>query len=115
MSDAQRLSHEVAVSSAAKGGFMMQLAPAVIILSLLCAACQNTDANLRRETARVVGSIVPDQVELSEVSRGMTGVDWRAATPKGSYKCSADDMLRRVNCVKSWGLVLPIAGIGNIS
>ena len=77
------------------------------ILSLLafgfmCTGClsQNTDANLRRESARSIGDLTPDQVTVSEVDRGMFNVDWKAVTPKGNYRCSADDMLRRANCVK---------------
>jgi len=63
-------------------------------------ACANTDANLRRETARSIGDLTPNEVVVSDVDRGAMNVDWKAATPKGNYKCSADDMLRRVNCVK---------------
>jgi len=72
----------------------------LLVIGFICTGCQNTDANLRRETARSIGDLTPDQVDVSEVDRGMTNVDWKAATPKGTYRCSADDMLRRVNCVK---------------
>jgi hypothetical protein len=72
----------------------------IISISFMCSACQNTDASLRRETARSIGNLTPDQITLSDVDRGMNNVDWQAITPKGKYKCSADDNLRRVNCVK---------------
>ncbi len=62
--------------------------------------CANTSANLQRETARFVGGILSEQVEVKDVERGMTEVKWKAVTPKGLYKCEADDMLRRVNCIK---------------
>jgi len=42
----------------------------------------------------------PNLQTISHVKRGMMNVDWKAATPKGNYSCSADDMVRRVNCVK---------------
>jgi hypothetical protein len=71
-----------------------------LLASFLCAACANTDVNLRRETARFIGDLTPDEVSVSNVNRGLSNVDWIAATPKGRYKCSADDMLRRVSCVK---------------
>jgi hypothetical protein len=72
----------------------------LLAIGFMCTACQNTDVNLRRETARSIGDLTPDQITVSEVDRGMTNVDWKAATPKGNYRCSADDMLRRVKCVK---------------
>ena len=43
---------------------------------------------------------IPGQVTVSDVDRGVTNVDWKAATPKGNYRYSADDMVRRVNCIK---------------
>jgi len=79
---------------------MRKMTIVMFVIGSTCTACQNTDANLRRETARFIGGLTPDQVTVSEVDRGMTNVDWKAATPKGKYRCSADDMLRRVNCVK---------------
>ena len=72
----------------------------LVFATLILIACANTDANLKRETARNIGNLTPDEVTVSNIDRGMTNVDWQATTPKGNYKCSADDMLRRVNCVK---------------
>jgi len=63
--------------------------------------CANTTPNLQRETARNIGgNMSPEQVQVSNVKRGMTSVKWGAETPQGVYDCSADDMLRRVHCVK---------------
>jgi uncharacterized protein YcfL len=72
----------------------------VIIVCLLAAGCASTPENLQRETARVIGDISPDQVRVSNVKRGVTNVNWDADTPKGSYSCSADDMVRRPYCNK---------------
>jgi uncharacterized protein YcfL len=72
----------------------------LVFTVFICMACANTDANLRRESARVISDLTPNEVVVSDVDRGTTNVDWKAATPKGNYVCSADDMLRRVNCVK---------------
>ena len=72
----------------------------LIAATVTCTSCQNSDANLKRETARVIGNLTPDQVTVASVERGVTNVEWKAETPKGRYQCSADDMLRRVNCVK---------------
>ena len=79
---------------------MNRLLGLVGFLALSCSGCANTDANLRRETARNIGNLTPDEVVISNVARGMTAVDWKATTPKGHYVCSADDMLHRVSCVK---------------
>ncbi|MFA7675419.1 MAG: hypothetical protein WCY38_05075 [Endomicrobiia bacterium] len=70
----------------------------LIFLSLGCAS---TTANLQRETARSIGgNIFPEQITITNVNRGVTEVKWDAETPEGKYKCYADDMLRRVNCIK---------------
>ena len=79
---------------------MVKVISAMLFISFLCTACQNSDVNLKRETARFLGNVTPDQISVSDVNRGMTNVDWSAATPRGHFCCSADDMLRRVNCVK---------------
>lgn len=73
-------------------------AAAAIAALLSLAGCLNTDAALQRETARLVGGIAPDAVQLSDVKRGMTTVDWKAATPKGAYTCTSDDTLRNPLC-----------------
>ncbi|MEN6622756.1 MAG: hypothetical protein ABFD50_14550 [Smithella sp.] len=67
----------------------------------LIVGCGIRETNLRRETARVVGDITPEEVTLSNVEWGMTNVDWLASTPKGNYRCSSDDMLRRPYCLKA--------------
>lgn len=72
-----------------------------LVLGLLCAGCANSDANLRRETARVIGNIAPSQVTVYDVDRGAMNVDWKASTPNGKYNCSSDDMMRRPFCVKA--------------
>lgn len=63
--------------------------------------CASTEANLQRESARSIGhGLSPDQIVISNVNRGITNVSWVAASPKGRFNCYADDMVRRVNCVK---------------
>ena len=63
--------------------------------------CASTEANLQRESARVIGQgTSPSQVAISNIDRGLTNVSWTAETSKGKFNCSADDMVRRVNCVK---------------
>ena len=67
---------------------------------VVVASCASAPGNLQRETARVLGDVSPDAVTVSNVDRGITSVKWDAATPKGPYACSSDDMLRRPYCVK---------------
>jgi hypothetical protein len=69
------------------------------LIVVLTVGCANTDANLKRETARSIGGLTSEQVTISDVKRGVTDVKWDADTPTGSYRCEADDMVRRVNCV----------------
>lgn len=73
-------------------------APLIVVLTL--AACASTNDNLQMESARSIGGVMPDTIKVNNVDRGMTSVKWDAESSKGSYKCSADDMLRRVLCVK---------------
>ncbi len=71
-----------------------------VVVVFLAVACASTGDNLARETARSIGGITSDQVTVSNVDRSSTSVKWDANAPDGHYKCEADDMLRRVNCVK---------------
>ena len=74
-------------------------APLIVVFAL--AACASTNENLQMESARSIGGgVMPESVKINNVDRGMTSVKWDAESAKGSYKCSADDMLRRVLCVK---------------
>lgn len=73
---------------------------ATIITAIGLVGCANTPDNLQRETARFIGGLTSDQVAVSDVQRGATNVSWKAATSSGQYNCEADDMVRRVNCVK---------------
>jgi len=69
---------------------------------LTIASCASTIENVQRETARSIGGDVPpDKVIVKDIDRRATSVKWNAVTPKGAYACSADDMMRRVLCVKN--------------
>jgi hypothetical protein len=70
------------------------------VAALLLVGCASTPDNLARETARAIGGLRPEQVTISDVKRGATSVSWTATTANGTYDCSADDMIRRVNAVK---------------
>ena len=70
-------------------------------LLLALSGCASGGANLARATAMSIGqNVSPETVTVSDVHRGTTSVRWLAATPKGHYWCSADDMVRRPYCVK---------------
>jgi hypothetical protein len=73
---------------------------ALLAFGIALAGCASTSENLQRETARNIGDVHPDKVAVSNVKRGAPSVSWEAETPKGPYSCSADDMVRRVHCVK---------------
>lgn len=73
----------------------------VSIIATIMYGCANTDANIKRETARSIGgNVSPEQVTVTDVDRGMSSVTWKAAAPTGNFNCSADDMMRRVLCTK---------------
>lgn len=72
----------------------------LLLALVFLAGCASTGDNLARETARTIGGLRPEQVTVSDVKRGVTSVSWVAKTPSGTYDCSADDMVRRVNAVK---------------
>jgi|APIni6443716594_1056825.scaffolds.fasta_scaffold1937039_1 hypothetical protein len=74
----------------------------VSLVIVLLAGCASSIENVQRETARSVGGdVLPDKVVIKDLDRRATSVKWSAETPKGSYACSADDMMRRVLCVKN--------------
>ncbi|MHB1350321.1 MAG: hypothetical protein ACYCYR_10660 [Desulfobulbaceae bacterium] len=74
----------------------------VLLSSFVLAACASNVQSLQRESARNIGNnLKPSDITITNVQRGAMNVDWKAATPDGTvYDCSADDMVRRVNCVK---------------
>ena len=79
----------------------MEKACLLVVISVSFIGCANTEANLKRETARYIGGNVSvDQVVVSGVDRGASDVKWKASAPTGNYDCSADDMVRRVYCTK---------------
>ncbi len=75
----------------------------VIILGaltgILC-ACASSSDNLQRATATEIGNTRTSDVSLSDVDRKATSVSWKAKAPAGCYECDADDMMRKVHCVK---------------
>ena len=82
-----------------RSSFICRTVSIVCCMTLL-SGCANTSANLQRETARFIGNMSSEQVVVSDIERRMTKVSWMAETPNGVYTCEADDMMRRVNCVK---------------
>lgn len=69
------------------------------ILSM--ASCQSSTASLQRATASSVGNTLSDEVVITNVKRGVSNVTWDAKKGNECFKCEADDMVRRTNCVKT--------------
>lgn len=73
----------------------------VLVVVLTIAGCANMDSALQRESARAIGGgVLPEAVQLQNVDRSAMSVKWDAVTSEGAFNCSADDMLKRVLCVK---------------
>ena len=70
------------------------------IVLLLVSGCASSIQGLQIGAAGSIGSgIKPNDIEVSNVNRGAMNVNWTATTPdRSAYSCSADDMVRRVNC-----------------
>ena len=68
---------------------------------LLMASCQSSTASLQRATASSVENTLSSEVVVSNVKRGVSNVTWDAKKGEQCYKCEADDMVRRANCVKT--------------
>ncbi len=80
-----------------------KLAMMAILTGLLVGflwSCASTNENLQRATAQEIGNTLTGDVTVSNVDRGATSVSWSAKAPSGCYQCDADDMVRRVHCVK---------------
>jgi hypothetical protein len=72
----------------------------VFSVAFLICSCATSLENLQRATANEVGNTLTKEVKIFNVKRGVTSVSWQAKTPTGCYECDADDMVRRVHCVK---------------
>lgn len=69
---------------------------------LLLTSCASTNGNLQRATATNAGeNMLSSDYTVSDVKRKATSVSWKAKSKDGKcYNCEADDMVKRVNCVK---------------
>ena len=77
------------------------IAPLVAVSVLAISGCASTGGSLQLATASFIGgNVAPEQVTVTDVKRSAMQIKWQAATPKGHYSCSADDMVRRPYCVK---------------
>lgn len=72
---------------------------AIGLLSM--ASCQSSTASLQLATATSVGNTLSSEVVVSNVKRGVSNITWDAKKGDQCYKCEADDMVRRTNCVKT--------------
>lgn len=72
----------------------------VAIVGLGLTSCKSTSASLQRATATSIGNTLSSEVTVSNIKRGASNVSWDAKKGSDCYKCEADDMVRRTNCVK---------------
>lgn len=72
----------------------------LIPLTGLLGGCASSNDNLQRATAQEIGNTLTNDVAVSDVNRKATNVSWKAKAPAGCYQCDADDMVRKVHCVK---------------
>lgn len=72
------------------------------IFLFLIVSCASNIQSLQRESARNIGNnLKPTDITITDVNRSAFNVDWKVTTPDGTtYDCNADDMVRRVNCLK---------------
>jgi hypothetical protein len=70
------------------------------LLGASLAGCASNVDRLQLATCTTV-SCAPAEVQVQQVQRGMTTVNWVAHTPQGTYMCRADDMVRQTVCQAS--------------
>lgn len=85
--------------------FVGALAALLMTATPAMALGANSDRNLKRATADFATQetrtiVEPESVTLTEVNRGMFRVRWQASAQGNNYACSADDMLREIQCVR---------------
>lgn len=68
---------------------------------ILMASCQSSTASLQRATASNIGNTLSGEVVITNVKRGVSNVSWDAKKGDECFKCEADDMVRRTNCLKT--------------
>ena len=74
----------------------------LFFILIFLTSCASNIQTLQRESARNIGNnLRPGDITITSINRGALNVDWKATTSDGTiYNCNADDMVRRVNCVK---------------
>lgn len=63
-------------------------------------SCQSSKASLQRATATSIGNTLSSEITVSDIKRSASNASWDAKKNGECYKCEADDMIRRTNCVK---------------
>lgn len=69
-------------------------------LAIITSSCQSSNEALQRAAATSIGNTLSNEVVVSNVKRGATNVSWDAKKGNKCYKCEADDMVRKTNCVE---------------
>jgi hypothetical protein len=64
------------------------------------AGCGVSIENIRTASATSIGEQIPEEVEIENVDRGAKALKWDAKTRTFSYRCFADDKLKRTLCIK---------------
>jgi hypothetical protein len=85
-----------------RGNIMKKQLFLLFIITVFLTSCASNIQSLQRESARNIGNnLRPGDITITNVNRGALNVDWKATTSdRTTYNCNADDMVRRVNCVK---------------
>ena len=67
---------------------------------IVLTGCASSVDNLQRASAVSIGkNVLPENIRISDVQRGITDVRWTATLFGGlAYICSADDMVRHSSC-----------------
>lgn len=73
----------------------------VVVLAFTgCAGMPGMSKDLQRETARSIGDVQPDTIDVHSITQVANSIKWEADTAKDHYSCSADGELRQTLCVK---------------
>lgn len=73
----------------------------IVLIGVGLTSCASSIENLQKATASNISGVSSSDVAVTGVDRGATSVSWVAAAKGQNYKCEADDMVRKVNCIKS--------------
>ena len=70
------------------------------MVTINAVGCAASVEHIRAASATSIGEQISEEVEIENIERGAKALKWDAKTKTFSYRCFADEKLRRTLCIK---------------